>query len=309
MSAIFILFLLTVIGGALFYGLATAHKNEQIRHRRPRTPLSRDLPLSTRMDRVANQLHRGRRIRTGPNQVIEAALYGREIAIQSRGEDVVYFLNVPRLRDRNLAFNAQEGAFEVDYPGDTQGASFASRVVLDPKAKRALSSLTQDQGLTEIAIREGQLSGVTSALRLTPSRVKRIFRDLHHLAHAIEGLAAQVPAHPSSDKKIDWSARICPYCRDGLDQGGRVACERCETVHHGECFEELGRCTTTACDGIRGFPVTQTHERAKVVIGAAPCNECGLRGQGCRPAACQASPIDKVMHWQRVRNRTRRVGS
>lgn len=308
MSAIFVFLLLTVVGGAVFYGLGTAHQNEQSRYRPVRSaPVG--LTLSARMDRVANQLPQGRRIRTGPSQIIQARLYGRVITIESRGPEVVYSLGVPRLRDRSLAFNAQKGAFEVDYPGDAEGASFASRVVLDPKAKRALSSMTQDQKLREVAIREGELTAIGSVTRLTPSRAKRIFRDLHHLAHAAEGLAVQIPARPSSDKKIDWSTRICPYCRDSLDQGGRLACERCETVHHGECFEELGRCTTTACDGTRGFPVTQTHERAKVVIGAAPCNECGLRGQGCRLGACQATPIEKVMHWQRVRNRTRRVGS
>jgi RING finger family protein len=306
--AFFALFLLTAVGGAMLYALVAANEQAERRATRP-SQLGYRVPLATRLNRVANHIPQGRRLRTGHRQVVEGRIYGREITIETRGEEVVYFIAAPRLRERSLIFDAQTGAFEVDYEGDETGASFASRVVLDPKAKRALSSLTQEQGLSEIAIREGQVSARGPGDRLSPSRAKRILRDLHHLAHAAEGLALRVPVRPTSDKVIDWSTRRCPYCRDGLETGLRVACERCQTVHHHECFEELGRCTTAACDGTRGFPVTQTHERAKVVIGAAPCNECGMRGQGCRPEACTATPIQKVMHWQRVRNRTRRVGS
>lgn len=309
MSAFFALFLMTAIGGAIVYAIMAAQEKERQLYSR-RTPLRRrETSLATRMTRVANHLTRGRRVRTGHNQVVEAQLFGREVAIHSRGEDVIYYLQAQRLRDRSLSFNAQAGAFEVDYPGDEAGASFASRLVLDPKSKRALSSLTQEQQLSEIAIRDGQLSARGPADRLTSARARRVFKDLHDVALAAESLATRVPIRISSDKEVDWSTRRCPYCRDGLDSGLRVACERCETVHHHECFEELGRCTTAACDGTRGFPVTETHERAKVVIGAAPCNECGLRGQGCRLGACTATPIEKVMHWQRQRNRTRRVGS
>lgn len=308
MPAFFILFLLTAVGGAILYALVRANEHEQ-RHRKRPSLLSLEVPLATRMTRVASQLPQGRRRRTGHRQVVEGRIFGREISIESRGNEVLYCLVAPRLNNWSLGFNAQAGSFEVDYPGDTLGVDFASRLVLDPKAKRALSSLTQDQGLSELELRDGLLSARGPGARLTPSRAKRIFRDLHHLAHAAEGLPLQAPTQPSSDKEIDWSTRTCPYCRDDLAEASRVACERCQTVHHEECFEELGRCTTAACDGTRGFPVTQTHERAKVVIGAGGCNECGLRGQGCRPGACQAGSFDRALHRRRGLRRSRRVGS
>lgn len=42
--------------------------------------------------------------------------------------------------------------------------------------------------------------------------------------------------------------RACPYCGDPLS-GAVVACATCETLHHPECWSEVGRCTRYACEG------------------------------------------------------------
>jgi len=51
----------------------------------------------------------------------------------------------------------------------------------------------------------------------------------------------------------------CPYCRGPLGDREPIACRRCGTVHHLECFLEHGRCTVLACGG---DPVSRVGERA-----------------------------------------------
>ena len=56
-------------------------------------------------------------------------------------------------------------------------------------------------------------------------------------------------------ERFGWTgggqAILCPYCREDLDASaeGIVACERCHTLHHGECFAEHGGCTIFGCQG------------------------------------------------------------
>jgi HAMP domain-containing protein len=38
----------------------------------------------------------------------------------------------------------------------------------------------------------------------------------------------------------------CPWCKDGLDASAALACPRCATAHHAECFGESG-CTVLGC--------------------------------------------------------------
>lgn len=42
---------------------------------------------------------------------------------------------------------------------------------------------------------------------------------------------------------------VCPYCAAELGDAPRVACERCHTPHHADCWEAFGRCTVYACTG------------------------------------------------------------
>ncbi|MCA9520543.1 MAG: hypothetical protein KC609_06205 [Myxococcales bacterium] len=42
----------------------------------------------------------------------------------------------------------------------------------------------------------------------------------------------------------------CPYCRDGiLNEPTIVACSRCQTPHHAECWKEAGGCAVFGCPG------------------------------------------------------------
>lgn len=46
-------------------------------------------------------------------------------------------------------------------------------------------------------------------------------------------------------------AACCPYCKDVVEEPDGVACERCGTAHHAECFEIHGQCVVFACGGRR----------------------------------------------------------
>jgi hypothetical protein len=50
------------------------------------------------------------------------------------------------------------------------------------------------------------------------------------------------------------AAGSCPYCRSAL-AGDLVACARCRTIHHDECFDEARRCCVYACGCARAVDV------------------------------------------------------
>lgn len=42
----------------------------------------------------------------------------------------------------------------------------------------------------------------------------------------------------------------CPYCATPMPRAEAVACCRCHTWHHRDCWQESGRCTTYGCGGV-----------------------------------------------------------
>jgi hypothetical protein len=306
--------LVFILGAAIVVAGIVAAKQRVERDDMRYMPQSRRTrSLGDRLSVVARHLPQGRMTRTGHVQSVTGRIYGRDVTICSRNERVEYHLEAPGIRVSDVTIRSKHGAFDVHAPGDSEQATLAATTIT-VRAKAALGALLEDQGLEAIFISEGQVMALGPGERLAPTRAKRVFRDLSFLAQAAEEVSREMQSRaarsaPTSDKPIDWSARTCPFCRDSLAEGARVACERCQTVHHGECFAELGRCTTTGCKGTEGVPVTQTHERAKVVIGAGPCNECGLRGQGCTASDCRGTAWEQGLHKLHGRRRTRRTGA
>jgi len=44
------------------------------------------------------------------------------------------------------------------------------------------------------------------------------------------------------------AGRPCPYCRAGLEPGAQAEkCDACNTLHHEDCWDENGGCTTYGC--------------------------------------------------------------
>ncbi|MBL4850650.1 MAG: hypothetical protein JKY65_34470 [Planctomycetes bacterium] len=288
-----------------------------------RSRQSRSRTIGERMSLVAQQIPGGQMIRTGHTQTVTGVLNSRRVTIRSRKKQVEYHVEAPGLRLADACITSWNGAFEIDYSAGEAESVHAAVLVSDPVARQALSSLLEMQQIEAVYLSQGSVMALGPGERLAPTRAKRVFRDLHAIATAADAITAseerifqrskisaflKTEAPPTSGQAIDWSARICPYCKDSLETGARAACGQCQTVQHAECFTELGRCPTTGCGGILGFPVAQTHERAKVVIPAGPCNECGLRSQGCTATECHAGAMDRGLHSLHGRRRTRRTG-
>lgn len=77
------------------------------------------------------------------------------------------------------------------------------------------------------------------------------------------------------------SAQRCPYCHDDVARTMQaVACTRCGSVHHRECFDERGACSIFACTSERTHEVAiagsvlrawrESHERARGYKRSAP---------------------------------------
>ena len=66
-------------------------------------------------------------------------------------------------------------------------------------------------------------------------------------------------------KHFVWVGRAdqarCPFCREELDleASDNSACPECDTVHHGDCFDEHGGCTVLGCSSA---PQPEARERA-----------------------------------------------
>ena len=50
------------------------------------------------------------------------------------------------------------------------------------------------------------------------------------------------------------NAQRCPYCHDAIEESPR-ACGSCEATFHGECWEELGGCSSLGCEERARAPV------------------------------------------------------
>jgi hypothetical protein len=69
------------------------------------------------------------------------------------------------------------------------------------------------------------------------------------------------------------SAVRCPFCRDELELAPHVACGRCATGHHVECFVANGGCTVLGC---RSLPQTRRIRVSAPVPAPRRANPWGI---------------------------------
>jgi len=244
-------------------------------------------------------------------------------AVASAADEVVY--EVP-VSDRALRLDVLQGVagfakYEIvqDLAASSQQLSRAFELVNRFPVKSALGTLFMDQGCSRLELREGLLVASRPATdsHLVPARGKRFLRTLFHIAREAERTAHELPAdevkliHPGSVE--DYQGQNCPYCRDvllgklgGIEQ--LVSCEVCATVLHGECFGELGKCTTTGCGGRRGLPVlTRERDRVSIKLDLSACALCGSRREGCTAELCRAGGrARRPGEYRRIREGARR---
>lgn len=59
--------------------------------------------------------------------------------------------------------------------------------------------------------------------------------------------AARATPRPLRLAITSGPATACPFCADPMDQGPIVACRRCDTLHHHDCWRAAQGCTTFGC--------------------------------------------------------------
>jgi hypothetical protein len=87
----------------------------------------------------------------------------------------------------------------------------------------------------------------------------------------------------------------CPYCRLLISNEPAVACDRCNTPHHLECWQELGGCSVEGCsrmvqvkqpelDTWWGSTVKRCPYCAEdIPVAETTCPKCGAQFEGTRP--------------------------
>lgn len=160
--------------------------------------------------------------------------------------------------------------YSQDLPraADLEG-SLSPRGAQAESAQRALAHLRTISAL-ELEVADGWLVGdrPISGYAKGPTSLAATFGAMAELAPLLarrtfrievqERDAGPPVAESEAEVNVAWSERgsgqpLCPYCRDELDSADLELsrCERCHTVHHSECFAELGRCSVFGCGGER----------------------------------------------------------
>lgn len=130
----------------------------------------------------------------------------------------------------------------------------------NPEIEGALDALFE-QGFDSIKLEEGQLVAECRTHQEVEEAAGTLakLRSLARVAGLCERRAVTVTLL-GPRQRFAWtgggSQARCPYCRDDLDLSGGdlAACERCDTVHHAECFAEAEGCTIFGCASQRATP-------------------------------------------------------
>ena len=326
MEALVLLVPFLVVPLLVFLGPSWITSNERKRRRRSTRPPPRNTKsVRQRLQILANHLHRGRVVRTDYRQGVQGTFAGRAVRIQISedeelgGDEAALTLHAiaesfEGLHDLELRVVAlPEGGYHAAYQGETpQSTARAGQVLSNRDVKRALGQLFEDLDVRrlEIAGDRVEIERPGRDRDLAPERVKRLLRPLTALLRGVEETLKKTPAltvNFRSADDIDWSQRFCPYCKDSLESDDRVSCEGCSTVMHGECYAELGKCTTFGCEGRRGLPVVGDAGPARIVISGFTCEECGLRSNGCTQRECNSTARERMLFRVRERGGRRRA--
>ena len=73
-----------------------------------------------------------------------------------------------------------------------------------------------------------------------------------------------------------WRREICPFCKDGFEQGDSHICQNCSTMMHSECFQENGGCAVLGCDTkTKDWPRCSQCTEQLSQLSAVVCILCG----------------------------------
>lgn len=73
-----------------------------------------------------------------------------------------------------------------------------------------------------------------------------------------------------------WKREICPFCKDGFEQGDTRICVGCSTMMHQECFQENGGCAVPGChEKSEDWPTCSQCDERLAKLSAVFCIHCG----------------------------------
>ncbi len=131
--------------------------------------------------------------------------------------------------------------------------------------RRAIRHLFETHHATRLRLRGSTLHAERriNSTFMSASPYDTFFTALERIAKLCERRRLKVEVSPRVKvrESFGWTGGgdevLCPYCRTGADPAapGAATCESCGTLHHAECFAELGRCTIFGCGGRRAAPV------------------------------------------------------
>lgn len=202
---------------------------------------------------------------------------GRELAFRierrdgpgGRGRYGVWRVSVPCcvslelvLERRSFADRLGElllGGDRAAYDAQRRGRGVSSREQRR-EVEAVVRAAFESCDLERLTLRHGLLVGerLLGGFNSDLPELELVFRALERVAAELERapLTLEVPAAtaPAAFAWTGGSGELrCPYCRDAADPRApdAVVCATCGTLHHAECFAELGRCTLLGCEGER----------------------------------------------------------
>ncbi|MBX3471091.1 MAG: hypothetical protein KF878_29845 [Planctomycetes bacterium] len=127
------------------------------------------------------------------------------------------------------------------------------RRALGRELRRSIDEAFRRFGADGLQLRPGELGVEADLAACPPARWRELIRLLDHAAALVEVKPLRIRGL-DGEREVAGDAEgrtRCVYCRDGLagDEDDLVACERCRTAVHAECWEEHGGCPVLGCDG------------------------------------------------------------
>lgn len=96
-----------------------------------------------------------------------------------------------------------------------------------------------------------------------------------------------------------WKREICPFCKDGFEQGETLVCEGCNTTLHQECFEENGGCAVPGChEKSDDWPTCSQCDERLAKLSAVICIQCGYDQENNRQIDSANDRIDSSRDGQ-----------
>ncbi len=110
-----------------------------------------------------------------------------------------------------------------------------------------------DLGVDEVRLEAGRLTARAAQLRVAPVDYPDVLLRLDHIARLLDRKSLRVNVLEGDRVAAvdEHGTTRCPYCHEDVrgDELDLVACKKCATTVHDECWKENAGCPTLGCGG------------------------------------------------------------